>query len=117
VEYDYTNEVVNVYMDVVRSWFTPDMFTVPQGWHVNMHLTSQEQAMDITHGLAVDNYNVVTSIDPGEIKTIEFVADKEGVHWFYCNWFCSELHMEMRGRMIVIPQDEWSAEQEWQPAS
>lgn len=113
VEYDYENQVVDVYMDVVRSWFTPDMFTVPLGWTVNMHLTSQEQALDITHGLAIDGYDVVTSIDPGEIKDLEFVADKEGVHWYYCIWFCSELHMEMRGRMIVIPADEWTTDMEW----
>lgn len=114
VEYDYTNQVVEVYMDVVRSWFTPDMFTVPQGWTVLMHLTSQEQALDITHGLAIDGYDVVASLDPGDQKDIEFIADKEGVHWYYCIWFCSELHMEMRGRMIVIPQDEWSPDLEWQ---
>ena len=116
VEYDYENKVVTVYMDVVRSWFTPGMFTVPQGWTVTMHLTSQEQALDITHGLAIDGYDVVASIDPGDVKAVEFVADKEGVHWYYCIWFCSELHMEMRGRMIVIPQDEWTPEMEWQAA-
>jgi nitrous-oxide reductase len=116
VEYDYTNEVVTVYMDVVRSWFTPDMFTVPQGWTVQMQMTSQEQALDITHGLALEGYDVVASLDPGEIKDLEFIADKEGVHWYYCIWFCSELHMEMRGRMIVIPQDEWTPDMEWQPA-
>jgi nitrous-oxide reductase len=116
VEYDYTNEGVTVYMDVVRSWFTPDMFTVPQGWTVQMQMTSQEQALDITHGLALEGYDVVASLDPGEIKDLEFVADKDGVHWYYCIWFCSELHMEMRGRMIVIPQDEWTPDMEWQPA-
>ena len=114
VEYDYENEVVEVYMDVVRSWFTPDMFTVPQGWTVFIHMTSQEQALDITHGIAIDDYDVVASLDPGEIKTVEFVADKAGVHWYYCIWFCSELHMEMRGRMIVIPMDEWTSDMEWQ---
>jgi nitrous-oxide reductase len=113
VEYDYDNQVVTVYMDIVRSWFTPGMFTVPQDWTVNITMTSQEQALDITHGLAMDNYDIVASIDPGEIKQIEFVADKDGVHWFYCIWFCSELHMEMRGRMIVIPQDDWTPDMEW----
>jgi nitrous-oxide reductase len=112
VDYDYTNEVVTVNMNVVRSWFTPDMFTVPEGWTVNIIMASQEQALDITHGLAIDGYDVSASLDPGDVKQVEFVADKTGVHWYYCIWFCSELHMEMRGRMIVIPQDEWTPDLE-----
>ncbi len=116
VEYDYDNQVVTVYMDVVRSWFTPDMFTVPEGWTVDIQMTSQEQALDISHGIAIEGYDVVASLDPGEIKHVEFVADIDGVHWYYCIWFCSELHMEMRGRMIVIPQDEWTPDMEWKPA-
>lgn len=118
VKYDYANKEVRVYMDVVRSFYTPDAFTVPQGWKVKVQLRSQEEALDITHGFAVERYyNVVTSIDPGEVREVEFVADKPGVTWFYCIWFCSELHMEMRGRMIVIPEAEWTPALEWKPAS
>ncbi|MAG35764.1 MAG: hypothetical protein CL878_05905 [Dehalococcoidia bacterium] len=115
VEYDYDSETVRVYMEVVRSFFTPDAFTVPEGWHVVLKMTSREQALDITHGFAVDGYDVAVSLDPGEVKEVTLVADKPGVHWFYCLWFCSELHMEMRGRMIVIPEGEWSPALEWQP--
>ena len=44
---------------------------------------------------------------------IEFSAGLEGVYWFYCLWFCSELHLEMRGRMIVIPEKDWNESYEW----
>jgi nitrous-oxide reductase len=113
VEYDYRNREVRVYMDVVRAFFTPDWFTVPQGWKVKIRMTSLEEALDITHGLAMDGYDVVVSLDPGEVRDVEFVADKSGTYWFYCIWFCSELHMEMRGRMIVVPEGQWSRDKEW----
>jgi nitrous-oxide reductase len=113
VEYDYTNQQVNVYMNVVRSSFYPDWFTAPQGWRVNIHMTSIEQTNDISHGLGIDGFDIAVSLDPGEVREVEFTAEYPGVHWFYCLWYCSELHKEMRGRMIVIPQDDWSAEMEW----
>ena len=112
VEYDYAAKEVRVNMTVVRSFFTPGALTVPEGWKVKAKLISGETAMDISHGFALDAYNVTVSLDPGEVRDIEFVADKTGVHWFYCIWFCSELHMEMRGRLIVIPQGEWTPDKE-----
>ncbi len=117
VEYDYQNKEVRVVMSVVRSFFTPGALTVPEGWKVKVRMISGETALDMTHGFALDSYNVTVSLDPGEVRDIEFVADKTGVHWFYCIWFCSELHMEMRGRLIVIPQEEWTANSETRVAS
>jgi nitrous-oxide reductase len=113
VEYDYDAREVRVYLDVVRSFFEPDWFTVPQGWHVNIKLTSLETALDISHGLGIDGYDVAVSLDPGEMREVTFTAGQGGVYWFYCLWYCSELHKEMRGRMIVIPQDQWVPELEW----
>jgi nitrous-oxide reductase len=113
VVYDYDKRLVHVTMTAVRSFFTPDMFTVPQGWDVEVELQNVEMSLDMTHGWALTGYDVMESIDPGENKTLEFSATHEGVFWYYCLWFCSELHMEMRGRMIVIPEAEWTPELEW----
>ncbi len=115
VTYDYDDKVVNVTMTAVRSWFTPASFTVPEGWTVKMEVTNVEQVMDITHGIAVTGHDVSLSLDPGQTRMVEFNAGAPGVYWYYCIWFCSELHLEMRGRMIVIAEDEWSPDKEWQP--
>ncbi|MBI2887210.1 MAG: hypothetical protein HYY02_08370 [Chloroflexi bacterium] len=112
VEYDYNAKEVRVFMTVVRSFFTPEVFNVPQGWKVKVRMVSQETALDMTHGFALDGYNVVASLDPGEVREVEWTAEKPGVNWFYCIWFCSELHMEMRGRMIVVPSQEWAPQME-----
>jgi len=39
-------------------------------------------------------------VDPGETKTVTFKA-KRGVFPYYCTNFCSALHQEMQGYMIV----------------
>jgi nitrous-oxide reductase len=94
---------VKVYMMVVRSHFTPDSIEVNQGDHVTIYATNIEQTIDESHGLGIDEYNVNMQIDPGETKTIEFTADKPGVFAFYCTNFCSALHQEMQGYLLVKP--------------
>ncbi|MEW5815998.1 MAG: hypothetical protein AB1798_11480 [Spirochaetota bacterium] len=115
VEYDYKAKEVRVKMTAVRSFFNPDYLTIPEGWKVKIKTTNIEESMDITHGFALTGHDVVESIDPGEVKEIDFVPKGKGVYWYYCIWFCSELHIEMRGRMIVIPEKEWDKSKEWKP--
>ncbi len=53
------------------------------------------------HGFGLNEYNINVVIDPGETKIIEFIADKQGVFPFYCTNFCSALHQEMQGYLLV----------------
>jgi nitrous-oxide reductase len=93
--------VVEVWMNVVRSHFTPDIVTAKVGDKVIVHLTNTEQTPDATHGFAVPTRNVMVSLDPGESTTVEFVATAPGSFSFYCTEFCSALHLEMQGWLIV----------------
>jgi len=81
----------------------PDQIRVKQGDKVILHITNPEQTRDATHGFAIADYNIQVSIEPGETTTIEFVADKPGVFNFYCTEFCSALHLEMAGWLLVEP--------------
>jgi nitrous-oxide reductase len=86
---------------MVRSHINPERITVNKGDVVTMHLTNLERAQDETHGFTVDHYNVHASLEPGETSTIKFTADIEGVFPYYCTEFCSALHLEMMGYLMV----------------
>jgi nitrous-oxide reductase len=97
-----TNVVVK--MTAVRSSYEPNTIEVNQGDHVTIHVTNIEQTTDELHGFGLVDYNINIVIDPGETKTIEFVADKPGVFAYYCTNFCSALHQEMQGYLLVKPK-------------
>jgi nitrous-oxide reductase len=94
---------VEVFMTVVRSHFTPEHVEIKQGDHVTWHITSIERAYDATHGFAIPAYNINLSIEPGEHIDFEFEADQAGVFSYYCSEFCSALHLEMTGYLLIEP--------------
>ncbi|GBD11710.1 Nitrous-oxide reductase [bacterium HR23] len=67
------------------------------------HITNIERTRDASRGLGIGGYNKQLAIEPGETATLEFVADRPGVYPFYCTEFCSALHLEMMGYLIVEP--------------
>ena len=95
---------VHVYMTAIRSHFTPDIIRVKEGDTVKMHIDNVEQAYDATHGFAINSYNINLSLEPGEHSDVTFVADKAGVFPMYCTEFCSALHLEMAGYLLVEPK-------------
>jgi nitrous-oxide reductase len=95
---------VHVYMSAIRSHFTPDIVRVKQGDKVHVHITNLEQAYDATHGFAIEAYNINLSLEPGETNDVTFVADRAGTFPLYCTEFCSALHLEMAGYLVVEPK-------------
>lgn len=92
---------VFVYATLVRSHINPERITVNKGDDVTIYMTNLERAEDETHGFTVDHYDVHASLEPGETSEIRFTADIEGVFPYYCTEFCSALHLEMMGYMMV----------------
>ena len=85
----------------VRSHFNPEHVAVKKGDHVIWHISSIETSIDATHGYTLGGYNVSLSIEPGETTTFEFDATQDGTFPFYCTEFCSALHLEMTGYLLV----------------
>jgi nitrous-oxide reductase len=94
---------VTVYGTLIRSHITPEIIEVEEGDTVTVHLTNSERAQDQVHGFAVDTYDINLSVEPGKTATAKFVADRPGVFSYYCTEFCSALHLEMQGYLVVRP--------------
>ena len=94
---------VTVRMTAIRSHFNPEYIRVRQGDRVTIHITNIERAKDATHGFGISKHNVNLSLEPGESQTVSFVADQAGVFPYYCTEFCSALHLEMTGYLLVEP--------------
>lgn len=92
---------VLVKMVAVRSTLTPTDFELREGDEVTVAITNIEQTTDELHGFGLLDYNINIVVDPGETKTVTFKAAKKGVYPYYCTNFCSALHQEMQGYMIV----------------
>ncbi len=95
---------VHIFGTMIRSHITPEIVEVNEGDIVTFHLTNLERAEDETHGFTIDTYGKHGSFEPGKTASLTFVADRPGVFPYYCTEFCSALHLEMEGILLIKPK-------------
>ena len=90
-------EVKEFEMEARRFAFEPGTITVSKGDTVRLKITSS----DVTHGFAIDEYDINEKLPSGQEVIVEFVADKAGTFDFYCSVYCGSGHREMDGVLVV----------------
>ncbi len=90
-----------VFMTSVAPQFSLSKFNVKYGNDVTVVLTNMDAVEDLCHGICITQHDINVGVSPQETVSFTFKANKKGVYWYYCPWFCHALHLEMRGRMIV----------------
>jgi cytochrome c oxidase subunit 2 len=83
--------------------FVPACVEVPAGVPVRFRATSA----DVVHNLTVAGTDLQLKIVPGAVTETSFTFDKPGEHAMPCREFCGAGHYAMRGRVDVVPREQF----------
>lgn len=96
---------VEIEMYSTRNKYGFQEMTVTEGDTIEMQVTNIETTSDMLHSVAIPEHDINLRVAPQETRKATFTADEPGVYWIYCAHFCSALHLEMRSRLIVEPEE------------
>jgi cytochrome c oxidase subunit 2 len=78
---------------------------VPVGRPVKLTMTSE----DVIHSFYVPAFRVKQDVLPGRYSTVWFEPSKPGTYHLFCAEYCGAEHSVMRGRIVVLPAEEYEA--------
>lgn len=90
-------KIKEIRLEAFQFGFSPNPVVVEKGDIVKLEITSR----DVPHGVYIKEYNINVPVKKGEIKRVEFFADKEGEFNIQCSVFCGSGHSNMKGRLVV----------------
>jgi cytochrome c oxidase subunit 2 len=77
---------------------------VPLGQPVRLVMTSQ----DVIHSFFAPAFRIKQDVVPGRYTSIWFKPTKTGEYPLFCAEYCGTEHSVMRGRIVVMPPDEFA---------
>jgi heme/copper-type cytochrome/quinol oxidase subunit 2 len=81
--------------------YTPDTLQVNKGDTVRLIL----YASDGNHGFVLPAFGINEFLEENDYKSIEFVADKDGIYKFFSNVYVGPLTKKMSGTLIVVGEE------------
>jgi len=79
--------------------WSPQTIEIEKGEMVDLTIRNVDI---VTHGFYIPDLNIIVKdIEAGEVRKLNLTIDKEGEYLFICNTWCSDYHMQMRGKIIV----------------
>ena len=92
--------------------FSPPELVVPVGAEVDIYVTS----VDVQHGFKITDTNVNMQIVPGQVSKLSYTFDDVGEFPYICTEYCGSAHHAMAGRVRVLSEVDYAAEQAAEPA-
>lgn len=77
---------------------------VPLGQPVRMVMTSQ----DVIHSFYVPAFRIKQDVVPGRYTSVWFTPTKTGEFHLFCAEYCGTEHSVMRGKVVVMPPDQYA---------
>lgn len=90
-----------VFLSSIAPNYGLSAITVKKNDWVTIIQTNFDNVADTCHGFCLCYHDINFGVAPLETVSVSFHANKMGMFWYYCPWFCHALHLEMRGRFIV----------------
>lgn len=91
------------YAIIARNYvYLPGTIVVKKNRRVRLYLTSIDRAHDIKIG----KMGLRVKVNKEEVTVLDFTPTKAGTYEFSCDLYCGPGHREMRGKIVVVNENE-----------